>query len=119
VLEVLEKYEWPGNVRELDCEVKTAAAFAEGPEIALRDLKPAVREAAEGGTCAGKGMRGLLEAEKRRRVERALSAAGGRKKPAARLLGMDKTSFKRLCRRLNLEPGSPGQELRNLAGTMR
>ena len=41
----LERYPWPGNVRELENAIERAIALAEGPELGLADLPPAVVQA--------------------------------------------------------------------------
>ena len=43
-LEAMRAYSWPGNVRELQHAIDRAAALADGPEIELTDLSPAVRQ---------------------------------------------------------------------------
>ena len=43
-LEALLTYEWPGNVRELERVIERAIALAEGDEIQLDDLPPALNE---------------------------------------------------------------------------
>jgi DNA-binding NtrC family response regulator len=41
-LAALERYPWPGNVRELGNAIEHAVAFAEGEELRVDDLPPAV-----------------------------------------------------------------------------
>jgi DNA-binding NtrC family response regulator len=41
----LERYPWPGNVRELENAIERAIALAEGPELGLADLPPAIVQA--------------------------------------------------------------------------
>ena len=43
-LEALLTYEWPGNVRELERVIERAITLAEGDEIQLDDLPPALNE---------------------------------------------------------------------------
>ena len=43
-LEALLTYEWPGNVRELERVIERAITLAEGDEIQLNDLPPALNE---------------------------------------------------------------------------
>jgi two-component system response regulator HydG len=43
-LEALLTYEWPGNVRELERVIERAITLAEGDEIQLGDLPPALNE---------------------------------------------------------------------------
>jgi DNA-binding NtrC family response regulator len=43
-LEAFLTYEWPGNVRELERVIERAITLAEGDEIQLSDLPPALNE---------------------------------------------------------------------------
>jgi transcriptional regulator with PAS, ATPase and Fis domain len=43
-LEALLTYEWPGNVRELERVIERAITLAEGEEVQLHDLPPALNE---------------------------------------------------------------------------
>jgi DNA-binding NtrC family response regulator len=43
-LEALLTYEWPGNVRELERVIERAITLADGDEILLKDLPPAMTE---------------------------------------------------------------------------
>ena len=89
---------WPGNVRELRSVLQVAAAMHEGDGWLLaRDLElpPGPRIAAS--------YHGALDAERRRLLGEALSAAGGRRAEAARRLGITPQAVSYLVRRLGLE----------------
>src|SRR5207253_2985024 len=45
-MDALLTYNWPGNVRELRTAIEYGVVMATGPKITLRDLPPAVRQAA-------------------------------------------------------------------------
>jgi DNA-binding NtrC family response regulator len=109
-LRLLQDYGWPGNIRELENAVVRAAALCERV-VRPTDLPEPVR-AGEGGEVAGaeeevlraadgKSWPTLSEVEKRY-VARVLSHTGGNKLAAARLLGVDRTTLKRMIERHNL-----------------
>ena len=90
-------YEYPGNVRELANVVERAVTLADGPEILLADLPPALRAAPGGAVDAppqaelpegGIDLQGQLDGMERRLLEQALARAGGVKTEAARLLSL-------------------------------
>src|SRR4029453_18959356 len=90
-------YPWPGNVRELQNCIERAAILTEGDTIHPRHLNlsfraPAVEEDVSpwsqidlSGTMAEASRRVIGEVE-RRKIERALSEAGGNRNRAAELL---------------------------------
>ena len=106
-LRLLEDYDWPGNIRELENAVVRAAALCE------HMVRPAnLPEPVRGGGGAapdeedfraadGKAWPTLSEVE-RRYVARVLSHTGGNKLAAARLLGVDRNTLKRMIERHNL-----------------
>jgi two-component system response regulator PilR (NtrC family) len=92
-------YDYPGNVRELANVVERAVTLADGPEIGVADLPPALR--APAGTPAGAApqdgadlpedgldLQAHLDAIERHLLEQALARAGGVKTGAARLLSL-------------------------------
>jgi two-component system response regulator HydG len=102
-------YDWPGNVRELENCLERAVALCIGEEIRVSDLPEKVRAHQPDrlilGGDDGSELITLAEMEKRY-VRRVLSAVGGNKSQAARVLGIDRRS---LYRRLEAEaPGSAG-----------
>jgi len=88
----LEAHPWRGNVRELENVIQGLALLARGPVVQAEDLPLALRgSAARGGETgpeAGVGGFTMADAE-RAQIVRALAHTGGRKAPAARLLGID------------------------------
>jgi two-component system response regulator PilR (NtrC family) len=88
-------YDYPGNVRELANVVERAVTLADGPEIQVGDLPPALRAgvppaapAAAELPDAGIVLQGHLDGIERRLLEQALGRAGGVKTEAARLLSL-------------------------------
>jgi len=82
----LGSHSWPGNVRELRNAMERLAVMAPGPNLAAEDfsqfcLNPQVEDTPESEPVS------LAEAE-RQAIERALTATGGNKTQAARLLGI-------------------------------
>jgi two-component system response regulator PilR (NtrC family) len=93
------EYAYPGNVRELANVVERAVTLADGPEIGLADLPPALRAPAgaapaapapAGGDLpdAGMDLQAHLDEIERRYLEQALARSGGVKTDAARLLSL-------------------------------
>ncbi len=91
------EHDYPGNVRELANVVERAVTLADGAEIGLADLPPALRQAAEAGATGSDGeavelpeegldIQSHLDAIERRLLEQALARAGGVKTDAARML---------------------------------
>jgi len=82
----LQSHLWPGNVRELRNAMERLAVFATGPNLAAADIKqfclaPVVEDLPDSVPIS------LAEAE-RQAIERALTASGGNKTQAARVLGI-------------------------------
>jgi len=82
----LSAHSWPGNVRELRNAMERLAVMAPGPNLTAEDFKqfslnPRLEETPESEPVS------LAEAE-RQAIERALTASGGNKTQAARMLGI-------------------------------
>jgi two-component system response regulator PilR (NtrC family) len=92
----LAEYDYPGNVRELANVVERAVTLADGPEIQVSDLPPALRTAAGAPAPAavadlpdsGLDLQAHLDGIERRMLEQALGRTGGVKTEAARLLSL-------------------------------
>ena len=115
VLDLLERYPWPGNIRELENAVFRAAALCDHT-VRSEDLPERIRNFS----------RGLLETSGNngwgvdRRVDElvtlseiealhvayVLAHTHGNKQAAARILGIDRTTLKRMVKRHNLD-GNP------------
>ena len=84
-LEALLAYDWPGNVRELERVIERAIALAEGDEIQLDDLPPALNERysiVQPATEGGESMRAWGSRYARLVLER----CGNNKRKACRVL---------------------------------
>ena len=86
--EVLSRHPWPGNVRELKNQLESLVIFHEGPEIAVQDLPPELRDAA---TMSAAGapvqpvsgrLRTMAEIERQAILETLQRTAGHRAKAA-------------------------------------
>ena len=90
-LEQLAVYPWPGNVRELENVVQRAILLADSDRITLRQLPAEVVAARTGGSEVASKAFSLKQARRSAEaemIERALSATGGNRTHAARLLGI-------------------------------
>jgi DNA-binding NtrC family response regulator len=95
-IEALRRHAWPGNVRELLHAVEAATVVCEGPEILEEHLPIAVRAAA----CmvpevSADGRMPTLEELELQHIQRALSASGGHRGNAARMLGISERNLYR------------------------
>jgi DNA-binding NtrC family response regulator len=89
----LEEYDWPGNVRELRNVIERGVLLEPGEELSPASLLfPASRlSLAEDG--ADLQLRPNLKRAEKRLLERALAQAGGSKRQAAKLLGVDERNL--------------------------
>lgn len=91
---LLLAYDWPGNLRQLKNTVTRSTLMARGRYVTAADL-PIELTGAEPAAPASVSLRDPAGEEER--IRRALSAAGGNKSQAARLLGVDrKTLYNKL-----------------------
>ncbi len=90
-LELLRRYSWPGNVRELRNVIERGVVLetsgALRPDCLPEDLHRSGR------TAGGLELRASLRAEERRLLETALARAGGVRRRAAALLGIDERNL--------------------------
>ncbi len=111
-MDALLSYNWPGNVRELRTAIEHGVVMATGPNITLRDLPMAVREAA--GTTAHRAISSpnafgveeksspldLHETEKKL-IMQALAATNGNVTAAAKKLGISRRTLHRKINEMN------------------
>jgi len=94
-LDALELYSWPGNVRELRNVIERGVLLAPGVELTPADLPlsadapPADRSVPE----KYLDLRGSLFRAERQLLESALAEAGGVRRDAARMLGIDERNL--------------------------
>ncbi len=99
-------YDWPGNVRELENCVERAVALTRMSEIGLDDLPDKIREhKSDRLVLSSDNLAELvtLSEMEQRYIRHVLSAVGGNKSQAARVLGIDRRSLYR-----RLEEEKPG-----------
>jgi DNA-binding NtrC family response regulator len=99
-MNTLIAYDWPGNVRELRTAIEHGVVMATGPKITLRDLPPAVRQAAPLTNVRlrnfDEGTSPLdLHATEKRLIAQALTATKGNITAAAKKLGISRRTLHR------------------------
>ncbi len=100
VMDLFNAYHWPGNVRELERVIEHAFVFVKGPYIQKENLpqRDAFAQPAKTDPFPPRGGSRPSRAE----VIRALQKTRGRKKKAAKLLGISRTSLWRRMKSLEL-----------------
>lgn len=99
VLRLFMAHPWPGNVRELERVLEHAFVFVKGPVIFLNNL-PAMDEFFQERKLMD-NLEGTGEVD-RNTIQNALARSGGRRKEAAAILGVSRTSLWRLMKQLDL-----------------
>jgi DNA-binding NtrC family response regulator len=109
-MEAMLGYQWPGNVRELENVVQRAVVLASGEELGLDLLPAAVRGRSRGPEPEpqlhlpfGKAKEAAVRSFERRYLSEVLRRSSGRVAEAARLCGLDKSNFRRIIRRHNID----------------
>ncbi len=116
-MQALTRYNFPGNIRELQNVVERACALEDGKSISLRSLPDAFQvpmttaplpqtdllspELEIGDT--GISLEGVVDEVERRLISQALERTEGRKKAAARLLGITFRSLRYRLEKLDLK----------------
>ena len=95
---LLMRHDWPGNVRELGNVIQHAYALGHGTVIRPEDLPEAVLVGQAGTAPAFRTIRQVV----RDQVSSALTASGGVRSQAAKMLGIDRTSLWRMMRRYDM-----------------
>jgi DNA-binding NtrC family response regulator len=94
--ERLLSYSWPGNVRELRNAIERAVALTQHERITVDDLPERIRAYKASHVLVAsqdpQELVSMAEVEKRY-IARVLSAVGGNKTTAARILGIDRTTL--------------------------
>ncbi|MCC7382658.1 MAG: sigma-54-dependent Fis family transcriptional regulator [Deltaproteobacteria bacterium] len=111
-MDAMVEYHWPGNVRELENVIEAAVVLARGEIMLLRDFRADFRAKAKqaGPEPASLFGRPFAEAKnlaiaefERKYVEVVLERTNGNISEAARLAGLDRSNFRRVMSRHNLE----------------
>ena len=95
-------YAWPGNVRELENCIQRAVSLGSGTFIQMRDL-PSVLLYHVARTSSSRQDLTTLEGLEQQAIRQALSATGGDRVQAAKLLGIGKTTIYRKLKQYGLE----------------
>lgn len=97
-MNILLSYRWPGNIRELENAIERAVVVAETDAIRREDLPVEITS----NTCESAGDLSLENIEKSvelEHIKKVLNIAGGNKKKAAEILGIDASTLWRKLKR--------------------
>ena len=111
---MLTSYHWPGNVRELENTIERAVTLGQGNYLSLSDLPQRVRDVERSSSFAtnfevqeipeqGIPMEDWLEAYETHLLTLALQKTNGKKKEAAKLLGLSFRSFRYRVAKLGIQ----------------
>ncbi|MBN1559034.1 sigma-54-dependent Fis family transcriptional regulator [candidate division KSB1 bacterium] len=101
----LMAYEWPGNVRELKNAMERAVALCQHDKISVQDLPEKIRSYASSGiNTQNFDFAELLPLDdiERRYISHVLTAVGGNRSVAAKILGIDRKTLYRKITHYNL-----------------
>ena len=95
-LRTLTEHHWPGNVRERENAIEVAAVRCRGRVIQHQDLPPYLSRPVAPAMLEKERIDGSRDTDgERERLVQALAQAGGKRKEAARLLGISRATFYR------------------------
>ena len=100
VMRLFERYPWPGNVRELERCIEHAFVFVKGPVI-FRHYLPQT-DAFDPSPASPAAPGPIGDSHDRHTIAWALSQTGGKRKDAAALLGISRTSMWRRMKELGI-----------------
>jgi DNA-binding NtrC family response regulator len=92
----LQGFSWPGNVRELQAVVELACYRAHADERQFVSAEDILFSSVDAGPPAGRSLRAQLDAFERKLVLAALDRANNNQTQAAKELGLDRTSLRRI-----------------------
>jgi len=105
-LDMLMSYSWPGNVRELRNVLERALILSRGSTVRPEHLGPesidAVDRAAGVSLTRGRPLHDVLAEMERSMIEEALRRSGGKKREAARVLGLSRFALARHMEKLEM-----------------
>ncbi|MFT3694235.1 MAG: sigma-54 dependent transcriptional regulator [Kofleriaceae bacterium] len=117
-LDALTNYGWPGNVRELENAIISAIAMRTSDSIGVESLPPHLRKVrgsmpiplpaldSDEQLSLVEAKRRVSAAFERDYLQQVMQRAQGSVAEAARIAGIDRTNFRRLLQRHNIDPGS-------------
>ncbi len=100
VMDLLARYGWPGNVRELEHVVERAFILDDDGVITREDLPNNFESSERGSSAYASGLN--LRDHEMGLIQKAIARAGGKKKMAAELLGIDLSTLYRKLDRYGL-----------------
>lgn len=104
----LERYSWPGNIRELRNVIERAVILEKSNYLTPASLPENVLGGGDGSQLPSNlNLRESLQQEERRILLAALRAAGGVKRDAAKLLGIDERNLAYYLKKHNLMESKP------------
>jgi DNA-binding NtrC family response regulator len=114
-MEVLRSYLWPGNVRELENLMERLTVMTRSQVIGVEDLPDFIRVTADSQTASSgaEGVRTLSRPQTLAEIEKAWvfyvleHVAGGQKRLAAKLLGIDESTLHRKLERYSRGQTAP------------
>jgi len=114
VMDLLSRYDWPGNVRELEHVVERAIILDDDGIITREDLPDNFGNIGHHSAAAASGLN--LKDYEVALIQKAIARAGGKKKMAAELLGIDLSTLYRKLERyeLNRRNSQNGNSVGNL-----
>lgn len=97
----LEQYKWPGNIRELHAVVEGAAYLAQfNNRVVIEESDLRIESKLFGSeSVEPQGFHALVENYKKNLVEQAMKVSGGNQVQAAKSLGLDRSSLRRILGR--------------------
>ncbi len=108
-MSLLTAYHWPGNVRELENTIERAILLNRGGDIDVSDFPDRLHQRRQSAPVSEEEpATPTLEAIERAYIHFIMSQTGGRKKEAARILGIDTSTLYRKLERYKMS--TPGKE---------
>ncbi len=113
VMETLENYHWTGNVRELENVIERAVVLGRGKEIDMQDLPEQMRQKTIPRRDPTRQLVDLpyrkakeiaMSEFDRRYLTELLTETSGNVSQASRIAGMDRSNFRRVMKKHNLDP---------------
>ncbi len=109
-MRALRSYAWPGNVRELENAMERAVVMARSDVIMPSDLPPSVINAPEPLVTRNvlldvpfaSAKKRVIEGFEREYIQEVLRRAGGNVSEAARQAGLDRSNFRRILKKYDL-----------------